>query len=155
MSHSDIAARTAPGTVTGGHCISGSWGRTRGHEPTGAQEKVAASLIAGVLRGLHFTVGKEDLGREARRRCAPGALIELLARMPDRQYPSADNVAQGGWKGRRARAVHRDGTAAVENMHRRNSVAPNHPAPLAAILAHPVLAKTGRPRRRGSGAASL
>ncbi len=65
-----------------------------------AQEKVAAGLITGVLRGLHYTVGKEDLGREARWRCAPGALIDLLVRMPDRQYTSADDVAQEGWKGR-------------------------------------------------------
>ena len=62
------------------------------------QEKMAAGLITGVLRGLHYPIGKEDLGHEARQRGAPGALIELLARMPDRQYTSADDVAQEGWK---------------------------------------------------------
>ena len=41
------------------------------------QEKMAAGLITGVLRGLHYPIGKEGLGHEARQRGAPGALLEL------------------------------------------------------------------------------
>ena len=40
------------------------------------QEKMAAGLITGVLRGLHYPIGKEGLGHEARQRGAPGALLE-------------------------------------------------------------------------------
>jgi hypothetical protein len=67
-----------------------------------AKEEMAIQMIMQALRGLNYPLGKADLAREAQQRNAPGQLTDILNRMPDRQYASADDVAEEArktWKG--------------------------------------------------------
>jgi hypothetical protein len=67
-----------------------------------AQEEMALSMIMGVLRSLKYPQTKASLIQEARQRNAPGQLTDVLDRMPDRTYTSADDVAGEAkkiWKG--------------------------------------------------------
>ncbi len=67
-----------------------------------AQEEMALSMIMGVLRSLKYPQTKASLTQEARQRNAPGQLTDVLDKMPDRTYTSADDVAGEArkiWKG--------------------------------------------------------
>jgi hypothetical protein len=67
-----------------------------------AMEDVAIGLIMSALRTLDYPLSKADLDREADRRGAPSQVTNVLKRMPDRQYTSADDVAaeaRKAWKG--------------------------------------------------------
>ena len=67
-----------------------------------AQEEMAMNMIMQNLRGLKYPLTKADLVREAQQRNAPGQLTEVLDKMPERQYISADDVAaeaRKAWKG--------------------------------------------------------
>ena len=119
------------------------------------QEKMAAGLITGVLRGLHYPVGKEDLGHEARQQGAPGALIEVLARMPERQC-SCGRRSAGRLEGLE-RSV-----SPIRSPRRLGRSREHTPPKLGgAQLFGPALGNprppgscTGQPWRRGSSAAS-
>ena len=67
-----------------------------------AMEEVAISMIMQALRSLDYPLSKADLDREAARRGAPGQVTDVLDKMPDREYTSADDVAaeaRKAWKG--------------------------------------------------------
>lgn len=59
-----------------------------------AQERIAVGLIMGALQSLRYPLDREGLGVEARRRGAPRVMLDLLERMPDRAYVSAEDVAR-------------------------------------------------------------
>lgn len=80
----------------------GALGGLFGSIGTRAMEEVGVGMILGALRSLDYPLSKADLAREAGRRNAPGQVTDVLNRMPDRQYTSADDVAQEArkaWKG--------------------------------------------------------
>lgn len=58
-----------------------------------AKEEMAMNMIMQALRGLKYPLGKADLAAEAQKRNAPAQLTDVLNKMPDRQYTSADDVA--------------------------------------------------------------
>jgi len=67
-----------------------------------AKEEMAINMIMQALRSLQYPLTKADLAREAQQRNAPGQVMDVLAKMPDRQYTSADDVAgeaRKAWKG--------------------------------------------------------
>ena len=67
-----------------------------------ATEEMAMNMIMQTLRGLKYPLTKADLVREAQQRNAPGQFMEVLDKMPERQYASADDVAaeaRKAWKG--------------------------------------------------------
>jgi hypothetical protein len=67
-----------------------------------AKEEMAINVIMQALRSLQYPLTKADLAREAQQRNAPGQVTDILAKMPDRQYTSADDVAgeaRKAWKG--------------------------------------------------------
>jgi len=67
-----------------------------------AKEEMAINMIMQALRSLQYPLTKADLAREAQQRNAPGQVADVLAKMPDRQYTSADDVAgeaRKAWKG--------------------------------------------------------
>lgn len=54
------------------------------------------------LRSLNYPLMKADLAAEAQKRNAPGQITDVLTKMPERQYTSADDVAaeaRKAWKG--------------------------------------------------------
>lgn len=67
-----------------------------------AQEEMAMNMIMGVLRSLNYPQTKASLTQEAQKRGAPAQFTEVIDRMPERQYTSADDVAaeaRKAWKG--------------------------------------------------------
>jgi len=67
-----------------------------------AQEEMAINMIMGVLRSLKYPQTKASLNQEALNRGAPGQIMDVIAKLPDRQYTSADDVAaeaRKAWKG--------------------------------------------------------
>ena len=51
------------------------------------------SPVMQALRGLKYPLARDDLEREAAGRGAPAGLLDLLARLPNRTYTSAEDVA--------------------------------------------------------------
>ncbi len=98
-----MTARAGTGTGTGimanqqqggiGGMIGGI-GQTVGGTGDRAREEMAINMIMQALRGLNYPLSKADLAREAQQRNAPPQLTEVLSRMPERQYTSADDVAE-------------------------------------------------------------
>jgi hypothetical protein len=82
-----------PGPLGGLGGMLGGVGKAVGGTGDRAREEMAMNMIMQVLRGLKYPLGKADLAREAQQRNAPPQLTEVLGRMPDRQYMSADDVA--------------------------------------------------------------
>ena len=67
-----------------------------------AMEEMAVGMIMSALRSLDYPLSKADLDREAVTRGAPSQVMDVLDRIPDRQYVSADDVAaeaRKAWKG--------------------------------------------------------
>ena len=82
--------------------ILGGVGRAIGGAGDKAKEEMAIQMIMQALRSLNYPLGKADLAREAQQRNAPGQITDVLNKMPDRQYTSADDVAaeaRKAWKG--------------------------------------------------------
>ena len=80
----------------------GGIGQAIGGEGDKAKEEMAINMIMQALRGLNYPLTKADLAAEAQKRNAPGQITDVLNKMPDRQYVSADDVAgeaQKAWKG--------------------------------------------------------
>jgi hypothetical protein len=71
----------------------GGMGKAIGGAGQSAQEQMAITMIRQTLAGLNYPVTKADLAAEAQKRGAPSQITDILARMPDRQYVSADDVA--------------------------------------------------------------
>jgi len=66
------------------------------------QEEMAINMIMGVLRSLKYPQTKASLAQEAQQRNAPGQVMDVLNKMPEREYASADDVAgeaKKAWKG--------------------------------------------------------
>lgn len=80
----------------------GGLGKAIGGMGARGTEEMGITMIMGILRNLKYPLGKADLAREAQQRNAPGQMTDVLNRMPDRQYTSADDVAaeaRKAWKG--------------------------------------------------------
>jgi hypothetical protein len=98
-----MAGRAGTGTGTGimadqqqggmGGMLGGV-GKSVGGMENKAREEMALNMIMQTLRGLKYPLGKADLAREAQQRHAPGQLTDVIDKMPDRQYTSADDVAE-------------------------------------------------------------
>lgn len=71
----------------------GGIGKAIGGVGDKAKEEMAINMIMQALRELKYPLTKTDLAAEAQKRNAPGQITDVLARMPDRQYISADDVA--------------------------------------------------------------
>ncbi|MEN6516808.1 MAG: DUF2795 domain-containing protein [Methanospirillum sp.] len=72
---------------------SGGLGGAIGGMENKAMEEMAINMMMEILRSLKYPLTKADLAREAQQRNAPGQITDVLDRMPDRQYTSADDVA--------------------------------------------------------------
>ena len=80
----------------------GGIGQAIGGTGDRAKEEMAIQMIMQALRGLNYPLTKADLAREAQQRNAPSQLMDVLGKMPERQYTSADDVAEEArraWKG--------------------------------------------------------
>ena len=80
----------------------GGVGKAVGGAGDTAREEMAISMIMQALRGLNYPLTKADLAAEAQKRNAPAQITDVLNKMPDRQYTSADDVAdeaRKAWKG--------------------------------------------------------
>jgi hypothetical protein len=80
----------------------GGIGKAAGGMGDAAKEQMAITMIKQALGELNYPVTKADLAAEAQRRGAPSQITDILAKMPDRQYVSVDDVsaeAQTAWKG--------------------------------------------------------
>ncbi len=67
-----------------------------------AKEEMAINLIMQGLKTLNYPLTKADLAAEAAKRNAPTQITDVLNKMPERQYVSADDVAdeaRKAWKG--------------------------------------------------------
>ncbi len=67
-----------------------------------AMEEMAINMVMQNLRSLSYPLMKADLTAEAQKRNAPSQMMDVITRMPDRQYTSADDVAAEArkvWKG--------------------------------------------------------
>ena len=67
-----------------------------------AKEEMAIQVIMQALREMKYPLTKMDLAAEAQKRGAPTQVTDVLAKMPERQYVSADDVAteaRKAWKG--------------------------------------------------------
>lgn len=71
----------------------GGIGKAMGGAGDKAKEEMAIQMIMQALRELNYPLTKADLAAEAQKRNAPGQVTDVLAKMPDRQYTSADDVA--------------------------------------------------------------
>ena len=100
-------ARAGTGTGTGimadqqGKGLFGGIGGAIGGVENKAQEEMAMNMIMGVLRSLNYPQTKASLTQEAQKRGAPGQVMDVLNRMPERSYASADDVAgeaKKAWK---------------------------------------------------------
>lgn len=47
------------------------------------------------LKGIKFPASKQDLIEQARQNQAPGEVLSVLERMPDREFRTAADVAKG------------------------------------------------------------
>ncbi|RJP74384.1 MAG: DUF2795 domain-containing protein [Candidatus Zixiibacteriota bacterium] len=56
---------------------------------------VSPAQVEKYLRGINYPASKRDLQNHARRNNAPEDVMDTLDMMPDRQYHSADDVAEG------------------------------------------------------------
>lgn len=72
----------------------GSLGGAMGGMENKGMEEMAINMMMGILRSLKYPLTKADLAREAQQRNAPGQMTDVLNRMPERQYTSADDVAE-------------------------------------------------------------
>ncbi len=61
---------------------------------SGPPARAIAGSVMQALRGLTYPLGRDDLVREAAGRGAPAELLDLLSRLPDRVYASAEDVAE-------------------------------------------------------------
>ena len=89
-------ANQQPGGVLGGI------GRAVGGAGDKAKEEMAIQMIMTALRELNYPLTKADLAAEAQKRGAPAQITDVLAKMPERAYASADDVAdeaRKAWKG--------------------------------------------------------
>lgn len=80
----------------------GGIGQAIGGAGNTAKEEMAINMIMQALRSLNYPLTKADLAAEAQKRNAPGQITDVLNKMPDRQYVSADDVAgeaRKAWKG--------------------------------------------------------
>lgn len=67
-----------------------------------AKEEMAINMIMQALKSLNYPLTKADLAAEAQKRNAPAQITDVLNKMPDRQYATADEVAdeaRKAWKG--------------------------------------------------------
>ncbi|HNY64020.1 MAG TPA: DUF2795 domain-containing protein [Deltaproteobacteria bacterium] len=51
-----------------------------------------ADLVWEYIQGIQFPKGREEVVSHARSRNAPGDVVEMLSRLPDRQFESAADV---------------------------------------------------------------
>lgn len=58
-----------------------------------ATQEMAINMIMGILRSLQYPQTRASLTQEAQKRGAPGQIMDVIAKMPERQYASADDVA--------------------------------------------------------------
>lgn len=80
----------------------GGMGGMLGNVGNRAKEEMAIQMIMQALRSLNYPLTRADLAREAQQRNAPSQVTDVLNRMPDRPYASADDVAteaRKAWKG--------------------------------------------------------
>lgn len=71
----------------------GGIGKAIGGAGDKAKEEMAIQMIMQALRSLKYPLTKADLAREAQQRNAPSQVTDVLGKMPERQYSSADDVA--------------------------------------------------------------
>ena len=71
----------------------GGIGQAAGGAGDKAKEEMAIGMIMQALRSLNYPLTKADLAAEAQKRNAPAQITEVLNKIPDRQYTSADDVA--------------------------------------------------------------
>lgn len=71
----------------------GGFGKAAGGMGDTAKEEMAITMIMEALRGLNYPLTKADLAAEAQKRNAPNQITDVLNKIPDRQYTSADDVA--------------------------------------------------------------
>ncbi len=67
-----------------------------------AKEEMAINMIMQALRSLNYPLTKADLAAEAQNRNAPSQIMDVLNKMPEREYASAEDVAaeaRKAWKG--------------------------------------------------------
>ncbi len=80
----------------------GGIGKAIGGVGDKAKEEMAINMIMQALKSLNYPLTKADLAAEAQKRNAPAQITDVLNKMPDRQYATADEVAdeaRKAWKG--------------------------------------------------------
>lgn len=71
----------------------GGIGKAIGSMGDKAKEEMAITMIMQALQSLNYPLTKVDLAAEAQNRNAPSQITDVLNKMPDREYISADDVA--------------------------------------------------------------
>lgn len=80
----------------------GGIGKAIGGIGDSAKEQMAITMVKQALSEMTYPVTKADLAAEAQKRGAPTQIMDVLAKMADRQYASVDDVADEAmkaWKG--------------------------------------------------------
>lgn len=80
----------------------GGIGKAIGGVGDKAKEEMAINMIMQALRSLNYPLTKADLAAEAQNRNAPSQIMDVLNKMPEREYASAEDVAaeaRKAWKG--------------------------------------------------------
>lgn len=71
----------------------GGMGNAIGGMGDKAKEEMAITMIMQALQSLNYPLTKADLAAEAQKRNAPGQIMDVLNKIPDREYTTADDVA--------------------------------------------------------------
>ena len=58
-------------------------------------DKASPATIEKHLSGMDYPAGKQQLSQHAQQQNAPQDVLRVIDRMPDREYGSAADVAQG------------------------------------------------------------
>jgi len=59
------------------------------------EERASTAEVEAFMKGINLPAKKQDLINHAKRSNAPDNVIAVLSRMPDRDYTTAADVAQG------------------------------------------------------------
>ena len=84
-----------PGEMASGGVspVIGDIERTTGESSATGGGRIAGTVMQ-ALRGLTYPLRRDDVVRQAAEQGAPGGLMDLIIRLPDRVYVSAEDVAR-------------------------------------------------------------